>query len=260
VPATYKELVTKTGANIFILDREGPPPGCSDAHRLCVIMGEISQVAQAKEEMEILLSSLLHSLAQVTAHLPPDVGEDPKLMAEAEGLIRKLGADRACAFPGLGLQMGRKIAQLLTTAGHIRKDLIVPKTMVGRILGSGGSKFKEIMSKTSCKVFVLDKEGPPPGYEPDQRMVTLIGFDSQVDAAEEEIESLIQSALNRPQFVRLGKSAASSYPEPYFDLSNRHEPYCDLSAGRSRDRDDDRDSHHGPRERGYKRERDRERD
>jgi len=220
---TYKELTNKSGCNIFILDREGPPPGCDDAHRLIVLMGYVTQVATAKEELETLLATCQMSTNRLQELLGLEAnpgqaptGEEVKLLAEAETLVSKLGAETACAFPGLGLQMGRKIAQLLTTKEHIRKDLIVPKAMVGRILGSGGSKFKEIMSNTSCKVFVLDKEGPPPGYEDDQRMVTLIGFESQVQAAENEIESLIQSALRRPQFT-LGRP--SSYPQPYVDLS-----------------------------------------
>jgi len=233
---TYKELTNKSGCNIFILDREGPPPGCDDAHRLIVLMGYMAQVASAKEELESLLATCQMSTNRLQELLGLEAnpgqaptGEEVKLLAEAETLVSKLGAETACAFPGLGLQMGRKIAQLLTTKEHIRKDLIVPKAMVGRILGSGGSKFKEIMSNTSCKVFVLDKEGPPPGYEEDQRMVTLIGFESQVEAAENEIESLIQSALRRPQFS-LGRP--SFYPQPYVDLSYRGDGEAEKSDSR----------------------------
>merc|ERR1719229_2093780 len=133
-------------------------------------------------------------------------------------------------------QAGRKIQQLLQTPGHIRKDVIVSKGMVGRLIGSGGSTYKELTMKTSAKIFVLDKEGPPPGYGDDERMVTLVGFDSQVAHAEVEISTIVQSAMNRPAsvsgtprgpgFKGIGPQSWNaapppSYPQPYVDLAEQ---------------------------------------
>mmetsp|Transcript_23016 Transcript_23016/g.53208 ORF Transcript_23016/g.53208 Transcript_23016/m.53208 type:complete len:117 (-) Transcript_23016:1201-1551(-) len=106
--------------------------------------------------------------------------------------------------------------------------------MVGRLIGSGGSTYKELTMKTSCKIFVLDKEGPPPGYGDDERMVTLVGFDSQVAHGEMEINTIVQSALNRPTtggggrggFRGIGPQSWNaapppSYPQPYVDLAEQ---------------------------------------
>merc|ERR1712087_726893 len=100
----------------------------------------------------------------------------------------------------------------------------------------GGSTYKELTMKTSCKIFVLDKEGPPPGYGDDERMVTLVGFDSQVAHAEVEINTIVQSAMNRPASVSgtprgpgfrgIGPQSWNaapppSYPQPYVDLAEQ---------------------------------------
>ena len=41
----YKELQTKTGAEIFILDKEGPPPGYAADERLVGLSDPLFQVA-----------------------------------------------------------------------------------------------------------------------------------------------------------------------------------------------------------------------
>jgi len=133
-------------------------------------------------------------------------------------------------------QAGRKIQQLLGTPGHIRKDMLVAKGMVGRLIGSAGSTYKELTMKTSCKIFVLDKEGPPPGHSDDQRMVTLVGFDSQVAHAEMEINTLLQSATTRmsggggSRFRGPGPQAWNMAPPPSYP-----QPYVDLAASQNQD-------------------------
>jgi hypothetical protein len=51
---------------------------------------------------------------------------------------------------------------------------------------------------TRCEVFVLDKEGPPPGADESQRLVVLVGEPAQVRAASSEIDLLLSNQSYRP--------------------------------------------------------------
>ena len=51
---------------------------------------------------------------------------------------------------------------------------------------------------TRCEVFVLDKEGPPPGADASQRLVVLVGEPAQVRAASSEIDLLLSNQNYRP--------------------------------------------------------------
>jgi len=94
-------------------------------------------------------------------------------------------------FPGQETPTGRKIAALEVVPGHVKHDMLIGKDRVGRLIGPQGSTYKELQMKTSCNIFVLDKEGPAPGFSEEQRIVTLIGFEQQVAAAEKEITSML---------------------------------------------------------------------
>ena len=48
---------------------------------------------------------------------------------------------------------------------------------------------KQLLERTQCEIFVLDKEGPPPGCTPFQRVIVLIGPQSVVATANSEVNS-----------------------------------------------------------------------
>lgn len=57
----YKELQTKTGAEIFILDKEGPPPGHDEMQRIVVLLGAETQVSHATFEIKTVIENTMSS-------------------------------------------------------------------------------------------------------------------------------------------------------------------------------------------------------
>ena len=53
----------------------------------------------------------------------------------------------------------------------------------------GGSTYKALQATTGCELFVLDKEGPPPGYPEDQRVIVVMGPAANVVRAQAEVPS-----------------------------------------------------------------------
>jgi len=47
--------------------------------------------------------------------------------------------------------------------------------VLGRLIGSAGATYRELCARTSAHIFVLDKEGAPPGWADDSRLVSLRG-------------------------------------------------------------------------------------
>ena len=120
----------------------------------------------------------------------------------------------AAGFPPETEATGRKIALLDGTAGMVRHDRIVQKANLGRLIGVSGTIFKELTQKHGANLFVLDKEGPPPGYPDEQRLVVLIGSSHQVAAADTEIAYLLKECPNEhsPSFLATldGESATTT--------------------------------------------------
>jgi len=136
--------------------------------------------------------------------------------------------------------VGQRIRQLELVAGNVRNDILVAKTMVGRLIGTGGSMYKELQTKTGAQIFILDKEGPPPGVDDAQRIVVVLGHEDQVQYATHEISTLIDAsmAVNRMRggggsghpggkaFQHVGKSygthdwsGVGMGPAPMFDVT-----------------------------------------
>jgi len=249
--STYKELTQKTGCNIFVLDKEGPAPGFPEDQRIVVLIGTEAQVAHSDLEIAQLLQGAAPGNAGGTAvsytgaqtadpqqeqHVSDSSGSAVGPMQHAGSATS--GTKLAPGFPGLDTPSGRRISVLEQTPGHVRQDMMISKSYVGRLIGSGGSTYKELMVKTSCNIFILDKEGPPPGYGDDQRMITLIGFESQVAHAEVEINSLLQSAMTRPstQMAQMSVATRPSMPKqanPFSPPMGSYNPapFCDLTGG-----------------------------
>ena len=87
---------------------------------------------------------------------------------------------------------GDLFAKLELTEGVVRHDVMIEKSLVGRLIGRGGSIFKALVARTGCEIFVLDKEGPPPGCAPHMRLVILMGSEMATGCAAAEIEDLMK--------------------------------------------------------------------
>ena len=73
--------------------------------------------------------------------------------------------------------------------------------------------YKELQTKTGAEIFILDKEGPPPGHDEMQRIVVLLGAETQVSHATFEIKTVIEnmSAENAsPPYLEVSSSFTSN--------------------------------------------------
>ncbi|KAL1508226.1 hypothetical protein AB1Y20_004343 [Prymnesium parvum] len=93
---------------------------------------------------------------------------------------------------------GRRIAESLARPGARRHDVLVGKAAIGRLIGRGGGAYRELVARTGCAVFILDKEAPP-AAPAGQRLVCLVGTEHQVAAAAAEVAAVVAQTLAEPQ-------------------------------------------------------------
>ena len=173
--------------------------------------------------------------APMQAPMPqPAAAPQQQATASLDGQILAPGWPPATVF------VGQRIQHLEGVAGNVRNDVLVPKSIVGRLIGTAGSMYKELQSKTGAQIFILDKEGPPPGQPEDMRLVVILGSEAQVSYASHEVTSLIDAtqAVNRMRggggsghaggkaFPHVGKSygthdwsGVGMGPAPMFDVT-----------------------------------------
>ena len=88
---------------------------------------------------------------------------------------------------------------------------------------------------TNCEIFVLNKEGAPPGYGDDQRLIIIMGYDAQIAQGVMHIESLLGSVpglpSSRPQLPLILPSPLTMYPVGAQVSSVSHEPRPPLPDG-----------------------------
>ena len=84
-------------------------------------------------------------------------------------------------------QLGARIAKLCRQ-GLVRRDIVMEQGNVLRKI-----KNIAVLKKAKCEIFVLNKEGAPPGYDDHQRLVVLMGSDAQVAQGVMQIENLLGS-------------------------------------------------------------------
>jgi len=82
--------------------------------------------------------------------------------------------------------MGRRMAEVAALGGK-RVDLRYPHEHIGRLIGAGGSAYRDLCKRTGAHIFILDKEGPPPGWGDESRLVCLMGTEAQVRRARSEV-------------------------------------------------------------------------
>ena len=242
----FKDLSRQTGAQICILDKEGPPPAFAENLRLVSIVGPPASVEVATREIEKLaeIPPTLRTAPTAAPGVPPPweglSRNDPFSPEMAAGMA--WGADataplgikaRASAegqiivhgWPTSG-PVASRIRQLEATQNIVRNDLIVEKRFVGKLIGHGGGTFKELQMRTGATICVLDKEGPPPGHDENERMVTILGFEEQVAHATMEVKQIIETAPGA------GQQGACPKRAPYLGVQSygTHD-YCGVGAG-----------------------------
>lgn len=131
---------------------------------------------------------------------PPVQAGDSSLVGpqQAMGVNGAIGVRLVTGFPPIDQPTGRKIQALEGVPGHVKHDMLVPKGQVGRLIGQGGATYKELQVKTSCNIFVLDKEGPPSGFGVEQRVVVLVGTPSAVTLASHQVLDTLQGPATAP--------------------------------------------------------------
>ena len=97
--------------------------------------------------------------------------------------------------------------------GRTRHDIVLDRSYVGKLIGQRGNNLQALRQGTQCDVFVLDKEGPPPGFDADHRLVVLMGSEEQVDAARLEIERVLTVPGYKPGRRRERSALAASLAE-----------------------------------------------
>jgi len=95
-------------------------------------------------------------------------------------------------WPDPGSTVGKRIAEAEAAPGNLRHELLVEKGVLGRLIGSGGSKLRDLQARTSCHIFVVDKEVPP-GRTGETRAVVLVGPLPSLSAATQEVESVVEA-------------------------------------------------------------------
>ena len=139
---------------------------------------------------------------------PPAAAPQQQATASLDGQILAPGWPPATTF------VGQRIQHLELVAGTVRNDVLVPKSIVGRLIGTAGSMYKELQTKTGAQIYILDKEGPPPGQPEDMRLVVILGSEAQVSYASHEVTGLIDAtqAVNRMRGGGSGHAGGKAFP------------------------------------------------
>lgn len=89
--------------------------------------------------------------------------------------------------------VGADIHRAQETPLNVRHDIIIEKRCIGRLLGKGARDLEALKAYSQAEVFIIDKH-PPPGEGDDHRLLILIGRPSQVRAAKEKVEAVLDRA------------------------------------------------------------------
>jgi len=87
---------------------------------------------------------------------------------------------------------GKHIIDAEGVPGNVRHEALVARSIVGKLIGSGGGQQKELIARTGCGIFIIGKE-PPPNFPADQRLAVFVGTEGQVSHAVREVDAFLQS-------------------------------------------------------------------
>lgn len=189
---TFKMITDNSGCNIFIVDKE-PPPGHHPDQRVVVLVGMEDKIILAAAEISKILAEKAGGGGGGAA--PAAFGSVPAVQAapqDPNSPFKRLVGDWPPPYGGTG----KRIATALSVPGAVRHDILVEQGSIGKIIGASGQMHKELTAKTSCNIFIIDKEIPP-GVPPDQRLVCLVGTEAQVAHAAMEVMTILQALVEK---------------------------------------------------------------
>ena len=70
---------------------------------------------------------------------------------------------------------------------------------IGRLIGFQGVVLKQLLRRAQCKIFVLDKEGPPPDLPLEVRAIVLLGSLERITAAAVDIDHVLSGRNLLPE-------------------------------------------------------------
>lgn len=122
--------------------------------------------------------------------------------------------------------------------GSTEKDIRIPGSVIGYIIGRGGDTIKNLQMRHQSKV-VIDKEDDADGY----RHIQLRGLPANIEALEDEINDLVESQIDPSSHQRKtlelrSRKAASANPvtsstpfiDPYYNYNPNQQVVTDQSA------------------------------
>eukprot|EP00316_Scyphosphaera_apsteinii_P020242 CAMPEP_0119299956 /NCGR_PEP_ID=MMETSP1333-20130426/1971_1 /TAXON_ID=418940 /ORGANISM="Scyphosphaera apsteinii, Strain RCC1455" /LENGTH=660 /DNA_ID=CAMNT_0007301565 /DNA_START=15 /DNA_END=1997 /DNA_ORIENTATION=- len=193
--ATFKELKSVTQCNIFVLLKEGAPPGYPANMRMVILVGTEEQVQLATSQCVALISAPKHSnrfdalsVEASNPYAPWSTTGGGEVARAASG-----GQIIYAEWPPASSSSATHIRKLEMDTRYVRHDMLIEEVDGGKLIGQGGVTYKELKTITGCNIFVLLKEGPPPvaGVSSSQRMVMCIGTEEQVACAASQVQQLV---------------------------------------------------------------------
>jgi len=126
---------------------------------------------------------------------PPTPHEAPRVSQQQIDAALAAGFERhAGEWPYTTEKVGHRIQTMEANPVNVRHDIMTEKALIGRVIGSRGTTLQALKARTSCEIFILDKEGPPPGFAPTERVIVLIGGASVVGHATAEINECLHGS------------------------------------------------------------------
>ena len=95
-------------------------------------------------------------------------------------------------WPTKSTHTGSRIAEALTKPGVLRHDMMIETNVCGHVIGSKGSKHREISERTGCNLFIISDEPPP--EHPDLRLIVLVGSPNSINDAQDLILQTAETA------------------------------------------------------------------
>ncbi|WWC59315.1 uncharacterized protein I303_101866 [Kwoniella dejecticola CBS 10117] len=105
----------------------------------------------------------------------------------ASGSYRQVGARNGPGGPGgaSGAPQFNKDPNAPPPPGMQTQQIFIPNSLVGAIIGKGGSKINEIRGQSQCNIRVTDPGTAAPGTvaNPEERLVTITGYPHNINTA-----------------------------------------------------------------------------
>ena len=132
--------------------------------------------------------------AMASGYLPtmPAIGAKPQAAPLAQQPLVELVklVNDWPSTEGISGPSGLRIAQAEAVPGVVRHEVVLEKQKLGRFIGPQGSCLKELQTRSSCGIFVCDKE-PPPGFGETQRLVVIVGTHQNVSNVAVEVNKFL---------------------------------------------------------------------